>query len=618
MSMSGAVRYSSVLRLAGISILLIFHSICFYWWIAGNYYFNGDELFYFSRQIGSLAELMHRFISVDDLYQYRPLTFVVFTFILKPLFGTSVAPYHAFAYLMTLVDTLLACVLVYFWIGNRSKTILFAAIYLLLNPINFFASFGTTDLDLQLEAFGYFLSLLIILKASKKFQWLAIPFFAMALLSKEQAVMLPVHAFLMLWISGMNWKEALSRTKGLAITLVLFLAVQIFIRQGVLFAPQGTNPNLQFDLSLRRVVELAQGAKAAIFYPENYKWDGLFFGYGRILRLFALLPWGAALLIAVWKRNMFALGGLIWAVAALPPVAFIHQVPYPRHYYLALPGIAVFFASVVTSPRIAAALMPVFALVSLFNVALYAEESWVAVGSRMTKQYLSGLETTVKTTGRTEFYVTSDSDPGFYWDIDGGAALPYIWGKNVFFQFASLRQPIPIDSLYQNRLNVVTAAGGKISDSFSDDPLVMGPARPICSVIDELLGTSGRCTAIYKGIVLPKDVRNVAETPSGLPVFKSKDGIVTISYGNFMVEAKNGLHLQRSVRLVPESRDGVVLEMYTRRNGSFYTDYSRYVAPGERFNVDLTIPPQIASHAVLRIRRGPMNDQTADWLVWDN
>src|ERR1051325_10295545 len=209
--MSGAVRYSSAQKLAGISVLLIFHFVCFYWWIAGNYYFNGDELFYFSRQIGSFAELIHRFVSLDDLYQYRPLTFVVFTFILKPLFGTSVAPYHAFAYAMALVDTLLACALVYFWVGYRSGTILFAAIYLWLNPINFFASFGTTNLDLLLEAFGYFSALLFILKAPEKFRWLAVPCFAVALFSKEQSVMLPVHAFLMLWISGMNWKEALKR-----------------------------------------------------------------------------------------------------------------------------------------------------------------------------------------------------------------------------------------------------------------------------------------------------------------------------------------------------------------------------------------------------------------------
>ena len=612
-----AVRYPSVFKAAGIAVLLLFNFICFYWWIAGNYYFNGDELFYFSRQIGSFAGLIHRFAAVDDMYQYRPLTFVVFTFILKPLFGTSVGPYHAAAYVMTLVDTLLACALVYFWIGKRPAAVGFGLIYLLLNPINFFASFGTTDLDLQLEAFFYFSALLILLKAPREFQWLAVPSFLLALCSKEQAVMLPVQAFVMLVTAGVNWKDALKQTKVLGLALIFFMVFQLVIRHGALFAPHAANSNLEFDFSLKRIIELAQGAKAAIFYPENYKWDGLLLGHGRLLRLMTLLLPGMALLIAVIKKNLLALGGLVWAAAALPPVAFIHQVPFPRHYYLALPGIAVFFAAVIQNRRLAMPLVPLLAIFSLFDVALYAQESWVITGAQKTREYLSEVKSIAKTSGKTEFYFTSDSDPGLYWDIDGGAGVPYILGKDLRFQFASLKQTIPVDNLYQNRLNLVTASAGKIKDSFAEVPLAMGPTRPICSVIHELLGTSGRCTAIYKDVLLPKDVQNVAETPSGLPVFRVKEGIVTVSYGSFLVEAVNGLTLHRKLRLVPESRDGVVLEIYSRREHSFFKDYSRYVAPGERFRLDFDLPPGVATHAVLRIRRGPMNDPSADWLVWE-
>lgn len=615
-STSDPVRFSAAMNWAGVCLLIVFHSVCFYWWIAGDYYFNGDELFYFSRQVGSFAELAHRFMSVDDLYQYRPLTFVFFSFVLRPLFGTNAAPYHAVAYAMGLIDTFLACLLVYFWTGKRLPTAALAAVYLVLNPINFFASFGPTYLDLLLSSLFYFSALLVILKAPQKFRWLAVPLFVLALSAKEQSVMLPVHAFLMLVMSGVNWKEALKRTQMLRIALLLFLAVQLMIRHGALYAPEGTNPNLQFELSLNRIVLLAQGAKAALFYPENYKWDDLLFGHGRVLRLIWVLPWIFALGLAIRKRNWLALSGIAWAMAALPPIAFIHQAPFPRHYYLALPGIAVFFASVVQSHRMAAALIPMLALTSLLNVALYAEQSWVAVGSRMTKQYLSAVRTTAERTGRTEFYISAESDPSFYWAIDGGAAVPYLLGKDIRFHFASLQQPIPVDSLFTNRLNVVTATDGKLTDTFGDGPLAMGPTRPICSLVHELMGTSGRCTAIYKGLLVPKESRSVAETPSGLPVFRLKDEIVTISYGSFMVEARNGLRVQRSVRLVPESRDGVILEIYSKRNGSFIQEYSRYVAPGERFKLGVTIPSQIATHAVLRIRRGPSDDSTADWLVW--
>jgi hypothetical protein len=331
-----------------------------------------------------------------------------------------------------------------------------------------------------------------------------------------------------------------------------------------------------------------------------------------------IVPWLLALAVAIRKRNILALGGLAWAVAALPPIAFIHVQPFPRDYYLALPGIAIFFASVVQSRRAAAALMPVLALASMLNIALYADQSWVAVGSRMTRQYLTSLSTAVEKTGRTEFYVTADSDPNFYWDIDGGAAVPYLLGKDVRFQFAALRQPIPLDSFFENRVNVIAAVNGRIADRFIEAPLAMGPARPICSLIHELMGTSGRCTAIYQGLLLAKDVRNVAETPSGLPVFRVNNEIVTISHGSFMVDASDGLRFQRNVRLIPESRDGIILDLYSRRNGHFKSEYSRFVAPGERFKMDVNIPPQIATHAVLRIRRGPLNNSMADWLVWSN
>jgi hypothetical protein len=181
--------------------------------------------------------------------------------------------------------------------------------------------------------------------------------------------------------------------------------------------------------------------------------------------------------------------------------------------------------------------------------------------------------------------------------------VPYILGKDLRFHFAFLRQPLPVDNLFDNRLNVVTAVGGKIKDSFADVPLLMEPARPICSVIHELLGTSGRCTAIYNSMLLPKDVRDVAQTPSGLPVFRMNYGIVTISYGSFIVEAQNGLKVHRNVWLVPESRDGVFLNIYSRRNGSFFTDYSRYVAPGERFSLDFEIPPRVATQSRLELQR---------------
>ena len=59
--------------------------LCFYWWSAPSHYFSGDALYYFSRQIHSFPELATRLLSVDDLFQYRPLTYVAFSYWFRSL-----------------------------------------------------------------------------------------------------------------------------------------------------------------------------------------------------------------------------------------------------------------------------------------------------------------------------------------------------------------------------------------------------------------------------------------------------------------------------------------------------------------------------------------------------
>lgn len=282
---------------------------------------------------------------------------------------------------------------------------------------------------------------------------------------------------------------------------------------------------------------LAVLSNAGIFLsgPENYKWDDLLLGQGRLLRLVSVVPWIFALAVAIRKRNVLALGGIAWAIAALPPIAFIHQAPFPRHYYIALPGIAVFFASVVLSRRIAAVLMPMMAVVSALNVALYADQSWVAMGSRMTRQYLSALEAAVERTDRTEFYVAADSDPHFYWHIDGGAAVPYLLGKNLRFQFESLQQPIPIDSFFKNRLNIVTAVDGDTRRQFRRPSSCDGTGSPNLFVDSRAGGNLGQ---MYGH--LPKVKANPRWRVDFGGALKSliRDGIVQSGFGVYTGSAE--------------------------------------------------------------------------------
>src|SRR5262245_12565655 len=112
--MSFGVKFSRLLqmlgwRAVGLTSVLAIHFVCFYWWVSDSYYFSGDGLFYFSRRIISLSDLWSKFVSLDQLYQYRPLPYVLFSFVLYPLFGTNPGPYHLAAYLCALANILLVC-----------------------------------------------------------------------------------------------------------------------------------------------------------------------------------------------------------------------------------------------------------------------------------------------------------------------------------------------------------------------------------------------------------------------------------------------------------------------------------------------------------------------------
>jgi hypothetical protein len=219
----------SPLPLLGICVCIV-HFICFYWWASDDYYFSGDALFYFSRRIDTFAELIQRLFSVDEMYQYRPLTYVFFSFVLFPLFGNSPAPYHATAYILSAINALLASLCIYYWVGKKTPLAWFAIALLLINPVHFFPSFGPTYIDQWLSSFFYFLALLFLLRDSPHAIVPASISFLLALLSKEHSVMLPAHAALLLWAMGTPIRNALRRTRYLWGILAAFMIFHCAVR----------------------------------------------------------------------------------------------------------------------------------------------------------------------------------------------------------------------------------------------------------------------------------------------------------------------------------------------------------------------------------------------------
>src|SRR2546421_1643991 len=220
------------------------HVLCFYWWTSSDYFFSGDGLFYFSRKVTSLPEVWKKLITLDELFMYRPLPYIVFSSLLYPIFGTSPAPYHLLSYLMAAANAVLACIAVYFWSRRNHSLTLLASVFLLLNPVNFFPSFGLAYLDVGLSIFFYNLALVLIIKDGKRGRLLIPIFAALALLAREHSVLLPIEGTLILIAMGLSLRHALARTRTVWAVFILYAALQLYIRHGVVFAPQTQNENL--------------------------------------------------------------------------------------------------------------------------------------------------------------------------------------------------------------------------------------------------------------------------------------------------------------------------------------------------------------------------------------
>ena len=602
-------------KAVGLATVVALHFVCFYWWVSDSYYFSGDALFYFSRRITSFAGLWSKFISLDELYQYRPLPYVVFSFVLYPLFGTNPGPYHLAAYLAASINILLVCGCCYFWLCRDKKRTLIASLFLILNPVNFFPSYGLTYIDVLLSLLFYLTALILILANAKWAPVLAPALAALALFSREHSVLLPVQALLILLATGVPLRQAVSRTRNVWLVVAAYAVFQLVIRQGAVFAPETSNSNLQFNFSLERVELLIEGIKPAIYFPES-SYLGILQDYRRLVRLAFVIPWLGMIAWVLFRRDKVALSGLIWVPLALLPVAFINFPLFARHYYLALPGLAVLLASVVRNTRVMAYVSAVFALVTLTSVAMYAQDSWVAVGSRLTQRYFQEIQSVVQRSGRPDFYVLNDGDPNFYWHIDGGMLLSQFLHKNVSFRFGS--EGLPMDPLLANAVNLVVPASGVFQDALETGRFPQFSAHRLCDPISRLTGSKGNCAVFFRGFSVENSDMPVVETPDGMPIFDSNGDIVTLSRTTVFLNGSSDIRLNATLTAAPESADGVDLQIFRVSHGRFERIFQRAIAPGEQIHLEQGFEGSRASMFVLRVGPGPNGDDTRDWLIWND
>ncbi len=429
--------------------------------------------------------------------------------------------------------------------------------------------------------------------------------------------MLPLEAVLILVVSGASPRNALLRTRNVWLVVAGYFVFQLIIRQGVLFAPADANPNLQFGFSLSRVEELVKGIKPAIFYPENYHLTTLVHEISRPVRLAFLAPWAALVFWMLFRRDKLGLSALLWVPVSLLPVAFIQVSLEARHYYLAIPALAIVFALGVRNTRMTGAFVAILALVTVVNTAMYVQESWIAMGAKLTKMYFRDIDRTATRTGRAEFYVLNSGDRYFYWHIDGGAPLKQFLRKDFSFSFASVRQPLNMDRFLANQVNVVIPTSPGLREALATGEFPELKQDNLCATARRLVSSEGPCAVFLRGFQVQDNGSPARGTAAEASLFEAGEEFVTPSRTTLFLDNTTGVEISGSVLLAPESTDGVFLQLFTQIAGIFHPILEKEIRPGERMTLSRRIDPSEASLVVLRIGPGPRGEETGDRLVWD-
>ncbi|MBI4481449.1 MAG: hypothetical protein HY652_01030 [Acidobacteria bacterium] len=372
-----------LLALLGLEVVLFSPS--------SSMFFCGDSLFYLSRRLESQEDVVRIFTRDDDMRSYRPLTYVLFSYVWYPLFGLDPLGSHRVALLFHLLNTVLVFLLLKELLTTEGA--LAGSAVFGLHSINFFITYDMT----YLSDFTYLPLVLLALRAQLKSQAIrAGVFFSLTLLLKESAVVVPFLMMLCLIFKegGAGWgrviRKAFQRTSPYFLLLGFYVVAQLFIKSGRLYPDDPSHP-FHVALGFDRLLSKYKFVLWALNLPEQF-W--------RVRLKVWVIPWlMAPLLISGGSRLLRALDrrialGILWFLVALSPLLLLREVPLQHHLYLPMVGLALAAGTLVRGPwplqrqARAGALLAAFVLATALHVVRYMEFSWVSHGSRVAQDAL--------------------------------------------------------------------------------------------------------------------------------------------------------------------------------------------------------------------------------------
>lgn len=403
----------------------------------GGYFYGDSAALLYLRPRGLTAAIrVFAELSPTAGGWYRPFSQWFLSYLLFPAFKTHFALYHAVALLLHL---LVSAVL---YRGLRqvcgSRPAAFAgAVFFGLHPVNFYATYDNAFFAETCLALAYGLSLAAFFR--RRFAGAA-AWFALALVSKESAVTLPVLLAGLFTITPelrRQWRGYARGFVPMAVLLFIYLAAysrHFVLRAGTLTSAARSDYVLSLDGAIAR--NMLRYIRWTFQIPDGWvtgAWQFAppfsYFSYALMVALGAWAAWSLA------RGGRLARIGLLWfLVTALPVLALNRYLLH--HLYLPLAGIGLVVAAAfafldqnVRRPVTVSVLgcfCVAYAWLSYTNVRAEARGSWVATNAAVCRNAAQFLENHAAEIGPSSVvYVLNES----------GEPLDFAYQKGDLFRF---------------------------------------------------------------------------------------------------------------------------------------------------------------------------------------
>ncbi len=623
------------------------------YFVSWDNFFSGDSLYYLSRQTHTWSEIKSNFLRQDDVSQYRPLTYPVFTFLLYPIGGLNPLPYH----LTALAIHVLLSLAVFWFLSSLLQdygAALAGYLFYSLHSVAYFISYGVEFLPDWLFAIFFISMVACFLQFLRTRRWsfycATALLFLLALLSKETSVMTPFALFSLGMLEGARQKgqsggaarESFARSFGETIVWVApFAAVSVFylfflsIVKGRLYPESPTHPfhlTLQPEVLVKKVKYLFWVWNVDLRLPERWL-DFLHLAISALA-----LTLAGYLVVRLWKnreKRYWTAWLLLWAIAMLFPVLFLVEPPYPHHLYIPLvalsAAVGLFFLPTAGERPLPSwlplVLLSVNLAASFLTVHRFNEKSWVAHGSRVARNFLISLKRHHPgLSPHSVVHLTKSKESNSIWYFDRHALLQLFYhDPTLSMRYEDVGEKLPPGS------------GPPIPNYFvyglwegNFDYLPDYWNRQSLELLDWVL--QGQVTE-DRSQYYPRFDQFM--TPNGRRVFshylvrdgERRNNVVTLAGTRLRVPlpfVEPGSKLHVGLASVFDVGDGFRAALSIERDGKRSVLIDRYIhsakIPEDRTWLDyhLDLDPFVGSNnfLILECDAGPSNNTQADWLAW--